>query len=578
MAQEQVDFIRAQEKNILMMGGRQCLHGDTLLATPFGPKPIKEVYQVAGSAVYTPKGVALAYPGHRGRANLILVKHQFGQFRCTPWHRLLSSRGWLFAKDCSLKFLPRYSFFPAQSKWLITPSPIDYTAVVNVNQAEYGEFFDISVPGHDCYLLADGTVHHNSGKTHAIVHRTALNMTTKENFDTLYTTIDETPCRDVYNRFISHPAIKRLLDKGLAHKRETPQKIVTFFETGSSALFRVARYPKLLKGPPYDEFIADEIQDTWGWDDFIEVQPALVLARNGTTILAGQPRDPLYWYYDWYLDGLPRNFKDLYSEGIGRGVPDYKTIVFPTSHGVLYQNELGRVRLQKLKEKISAKDDFIWKRDYDCFWMVDEKSKAFPSKDVQALFKAYAPEERPLRGHVYIISIDLGWSHDYGVCIVFDVTGNRVVWAERMPLGMKHEEQRFKFQAIAKRYGATVVIDATGNGNPGAKHEDGYVEMYEEVMPDLRKCYLNWAKNTIITKLKLRIESHAFSIPSVYKEVNAEVAAYEKVCKDGKIEYTSPKQVKDMHDDFVGALGMVFWLIDRGDFGQSTFNPAYLTA
>ncbi len=417
-----------------------------------------------------------------------------------------------------------------------------------------------------------------SGKTHSIVHRMARNSLTHKGFDTLYTTIDETPARDVYNRFISHPAVKKLIDAGRAFKRETPQKSVFFADTKSTVLIRVARYPKLLKGPPYDEVICDEIQDTWGYDDFIEVQPALTLARNGTTILAGQPRDPLYWYYDWYLDGLPRNFKDLYSEGIGRGLPDYKTIVLPTHRGVLYQNELGKARLEKLKEKISLKGDFIWKRDFDCHWMVDEKVKAFPSKDVFALFKQSQPEERGGRGHVYICSIDLGWSHDYGVCIVYDATSNKVVWAERMPLGMKHEEQRFKFRDIAKRYNAMVVIDATGNGNPGAKSEDGYVDMYEEVMPDLRKCYLNWAKAQIVTKLKLRIEAHAFSVPACYKHVHSELSAYEKVCKEGKVEYRAPTQVKDMHDDFVGALGMVFWLIDRGDVSQGSVPVAWLTA
>jgi hypothetical protein len=401
-----------------------------------------------------------------------------------------------------------------------------------------------------------------SGKTWSIVLRMLRECINHPGFRILYTTCDETQARDVYDRLLAHPALK----PNLQHYRETPQKTIVF-RNKSSILVRVTAFPDQLKGPTYNMVVCDEIQDSWQYDDFSRVVPALVLVRGGTIVLSGQPRSKHHWVYPFYLNGLPKRI-DPYSGGMGKGLPDYKTIVLPTPNGLLFQGAFGQKNLDRVKEAtlVTPNGDFIWKRDYLCEWSEDATLKAFRESDVEAL-KGGQPHFQPQTGWTYGVANDLGWSHDYGAVIVMafkfdrdgDPTHYHVAWAERMPLGMRHGDQRHKIKDIVERYrNCAYCLDATGNGNPGQR--DGFVELYYEVLPNLHRVFLTASKAELVTDLKLLIEQNKrggpkITIPEEFTEVFAELAAYERVQKADRISYGSPKGSLQ-HDDYVCAMIM----------------------
>lgn len=87
-------FLSSTKRNCLILGGRGCLRGDTLISTPHGPTRIDFLWNNEGSLVTTPLGHFPCYAGHHGFDYLIYIEHSNGLIAATSNHRVFSSSGW----------------------------------------------------------------------------------------------------------------------------------------------------------------------------------------------------------------------------------------------------------------------------------------------------------------------------------------------------------------------------------------------------------------------------------------------------------------------------------------------------
>lgn len=411
------------------------------------------------------------------------------------------------------------------------------------------------------------------GKTTVICLRMIKKCLENPGYQVMYTTCDDVQARDVYNRLMDNPVLVKNIDPNKC--RMTPQKMIGF-KNGSQIIIRMTAFPDRLKGLTLDEVILDEVQDSMSGEAFDTVVPALVLVKGGTIILAGQPRDQSSWWYRHYLAGLPAGHVDPYSGGTGTGSPTHETIILPTSKGALFQGIEGKARLENIRNSVKP---WIFQRDFECKWITNEEVKAFRADDVNALAEG-VPEDGPDPRCTYIISHDLGYSHDYSFVTVFNVTRMRVAFCWSSKLGLKHcdpggpDDQIRHVQAIVKKWMAggrgCYCIDSTGGGNPSNQSVNSYTDLYRQRMPFVNPIWINSeVKTSMIDDLKFAIEQRKFTIPACYERYFVELKAYEKRTREGRTVYSSPHDCPDIHDDAVMSLAMVFHAMSKQWHGLS---------
>jgi len=382
------------------------------------------------------------------------------------------------------------------------------------------------------------------GKTFSFLNRATRRCLKTDRFPYWYIAPVYAQAKEQYDRFIGNPALGNFIDRAIMQ----PYPIIHFIN-GSTLAFRTFDRPANLRGSGLGEVFCDEIQSGYSESDFWPVIRPLISDKRGTLIIAGQFRGENWYYEQMYLPGQDGPHKRK----------GYKSWRFPSSDGLVYQSEEGKQELELVRQQIPRR---VFEVEYECLPIANEAA-VFDHQDL----------DRSKRGDIrnsnacssVVFGLDLGRVVDPSAQVGIDITTKEVVFAEKRPLGEKHEIGAKCASDIARRYGdGTIIVDTTGGATGGrAGSNDAYVKHYQKSCPTMRAFTINREnKERIIGNLSLALEQGQLAIPSAFEDLHKELASYEYKCSStGILSFQGPG---GHDDDMVIALALAWEGVLRG--------------
>lgn len=243
---------------------------------------------------------------------------------------------------------------------------------------------------------------------------------------------------------------------------------------------------------------------------------------------------------DFYSTPKGRDFFwKLYTRGQDPLQPEYQSWQLPTVQNPwIDPSEVEAARLE-LPER-------IFRQEYLAEFLEDAGGVFRCVAEAIDRGRAMPEPRRPVGA--YTLGLDLARLVDFTIITVLDPLG-RQVYFERIQR-MSWERQIAAAAAAAERYGATIVADATGLGDP-------VVEMLKKSWPKVVPYELNVAsKPAIIDGLAMALEQGKIRLMDI-PEQEAELVAYEYQMTRGRTWKTEAPE--GMHDDTVIALALAYY-------------------
>lgn len=255
--------------------------------------------------------------------------------------------------------------------------------------------------------------------------------------------------------------------------------------------------------------------------------------------------------------GTPRGkggswFYDLWLRGNDSREADYESFHFPTaSSPYIAESEIAEVR------RILPADTFS--QEYEAAFL-DDAAGVF--KNLRRCYGGFL--EAPSPAGRYVMGADLARKQDFTVLTVIDTTRMQVVAIVRFNQ-ISWEVQIAKLVDLARRYGATVLMDTTGVGDPIVEQVRGRGVPVEEFI------FTNASKQQLIESLAVTIEHQGIHFPDpegceetqvLVDEMNA--FQYE-LTKTRLVRYSAPE---GYHDDCVISLALAAWQAEHGSSGN----------
>lgn len=303
---------------------------------------------------------------------------------------------------------------------------------------------------------------------------------------------------------------------------------------GSRVYGKSADNPESLLGRGLDFLIVDEaarIKEEV-WDQYL--RPTLA-DKHGWAIFISTPRG-MNWFYKAFIRGNDK------VEVI------YMSWQFPTSSNP-YIDPL------EIEEARRTTPEKLFKQE----WLAEFL------EDIGGVFRKVRQRimgalMTPIKGHEYVVGVDLAKTQDWTVITVMDIHDAHVVHFDRFnEIDWKLQKERITY--VAKHYNnASVLIDSHGVGDP--IFED---LSREEIGIDSYDIKSNKSKRELIERLVIGIEQGELSYPEI-PEMITELQIYEyNITPSKNITYQAPE---NFHDDCVISLALAFWA------GQNRFGLA----
>lgn len=157
--------------------------------------------------------------------------------------------------------------------------------------------------------------------------------------------------------------------------------------------------------------------------------------------------------------------------------------------------------------------------------------------------------EEPHGLSTYVMGVDLARVYDWTVITVMDAQRRHVVAWDRFH-GLPWKVQRDRIEAMAKRYGARVVVDATGVGDPNAE------ELSRAGLDVEPFVFTARTKRELVEGLIVAIDQRALTFPPELETIRNECDVLEYETKPGGgIGYSAPE---GFHDDAVMSLALAY--------------------
>lgn len=251
-------------------------------------------------------------------------------------------------------------------------------------------------------------------------------------------------------------------------------------------------------------------------------------SRNTRVIMISTPRGK-----NWFSD----KFHILKEEG--------SAFQFSTLDGV----ETDEVKLEAIKKMTP---DLMFRQEYMAEFVSDA---GIVFKNVDKSIVPYR-EKEGLRGHYYVMGVDLGTVNDYTVITVIDRDTHEVVHWDRFK-GIDYTQQKDLIRAKALRYNnARVIIDATGVGR--------------SVYDDLRSSgvfvedftFSGKTKEQLIGRLIVFIDEMYVRVPNIellVSELKALNYRYINETTGDLLKNPVYEPPAGFHDDAVMSLGLAIW-------------------
>jgi phage FluMu gp28-like protein len=293
--------------------------------------------------------------------------------------------------------------------------------------------------------------------------------------------------------------------------------------------FRSADTPETMEGFGYDKAFLNEagiiLKNEYLWNNAIM---------------------PMFWDYPnvkVVIGGTPKGkgkFWELYQRGQDTNQTTYKSFHFTS-----FDSPFKHIH-NAIQEDIASMPEKVIKQEIYAEFLEDTGVVFRNFMDVMD-----AKPNKPQSGHRYVMGVDLAKVEDFTVLSVYDAESNKQVYQARfnkIDWGM----QKARIAETAKHYNkATVVIDATGLGDPIvddlARHE---------IPVDPIK-FTNDIKRQLIEKLANWIELkriHMINIPETVTELSN--FTYDISELSDKVRYGAPV---GFHDDIVIANALAVW-------------------
>jgi terminase large subunit-like protein len=302
--------------------------------------------------------------------------------------------------------------------------------------------------------------------------------------------------------------------------------------------FKTGSDPSKLRGFGVHFFVMDEAAQGMPEGSYTSVETTTTNTKGrGIVISTPNGRGWFYELYErgekFYNDGTPK-----FSAEEPDPFYDFISIRMPS-----HVNPYNDPAVIERKRQTMSRDNF--RQEYLAQFMLESAGVfsnfgAFFNHDLQYL-------DNPVEGHLYVAGIDLADKDDHTVIFVMDRVERRIVaWDRFHKIGWT--AQKTRIAEMIKKWGAIVVIDDSGIGDP--VNED-LRAMGVPLFP--YKISTNAAKCHLIDTLQLALENG--SLKSPYNGIlKGELEFYEtKTTASGNKTYSAPRH---KHDDCVIALAL----------------------
>ena len=242
-------------------------------------------------------------------------------------------------------------------------------------------------------------------------------------------------------------------------------------------------------------------------------------------------------------DGL-NHFYDDFQRGQDDQYPDYESFQFPTSSNpYIPEDYLAREKL--------VKPEAAYLQEYEAAFRSGEGT--IFRKVHEALGRARA-QERAIRGHQYLFTVDWGQSNDFTVIAVVDLGSRELVHLERFN-EISWRIQRARLIALFERFlPINIVVEANSIGGPNIE------ALQDEGLPVIPFWTTNTTKRTIVNELVLALERGNFALlddPNIKNELLSFAGKRSPIA--GTMTYSAPE---GKHDDIVIALCLAAWAMN----------------
>jgi hypothetical protein len=352
-----------------------------------------------------------------------------------------------------------------------------------------------------------------------------------------------------FKEFETMMADQVFVNNFVKRKRTQPYPAI-YLNNGVEIAFRSFERPDNLLGEGLVECECDESQKI-PENDFWRVLYPMVLDQGGSVVLAGTVRGK-NWVWELHEKALAGN-------------SNYKSFIRTTAQGPAFQGLQGQVDLQAFR---SSMPEQVAAQELDCIPIADDDS-VFRHMD-KALVDLI-PEDKPVPGKKYILSLDIGRVRDPCCVLVGDQFG-LVVYVEQFPLGQEHEVSAKRVSELATHWRChhSCVVDVTGGATGGHHAPDEFVRHYRKYLPNMRD-YI-WSPANVektINSVVLAVEKGEVKIPRKWNILVRQMQDYRYHFNGYHIRYGA---CKGSHDDSVSALVMFVHSL-RSNWFSSTGAP-----
>lgn len=333
---------------------------------------------------------------------------------------------------------------------------------------------------------------------------------------------------------IAYRLIRRALAKSgselITHKSDSELRIELV--NGSVIKFFSAENHDAIRGDGYHFIVIDEagdaLKDPKVWTDTI--RPALS-DTNGRALIIGTPKG--------------RNlFFQLFARGNDPEYPDWASFTAPTSDNPF-------IPAAEIAAAKSELPEDTYQQEYLAVFL-EESAGVF--RGIEACIQGLLdPKYVRVAGHFYVLGWDPAKYNDYSVLTLIDCHTRRVVAWQRFNQ-IDYTVQLEAVAALAEQYGAYVLMDMTGVGDPLLEqlqalarnrgfHADGYL-------------FTNASKKVLVETLQLGIQNRDIEFPDIPVMIN-ELRIFEYIMTPGGlVSYSAPKGA---HDDAVISLALAYY-------------------
>lgn len=314
------------------------------------------------------------------------------------------------------------------------------------------------------------------------------------------------------------------------------------FPTGGAIHFRSLDNPDNARGRTADGIVIDESADV-SESAWYDVMRPMLIDTGGWAWAIGTPKGQNWFWREFLMAGERADSATWNAPTLGVEITPDGLIRKP------HPLENPNIPFDEMMQLFRSLPDRVFRAEI-LGEFIEESGGVFRGVR-DAINKERTKNEEPQPGRRYTLGTDLARVHDFTVLTVCDDTG-RQVYHERFNQ-ISWERQIARIVDVANRYGATVVIDSTGVGDP----------IFEAVGKTLRAMrspariepfqFTNASKTDLIDNLAMEIEQRQVRLMDIPAQTNELLAYQYELTPSRNVRMNAPE---GMFDDCVIALAL----------------------